>query len=418
MKVFILYCILFTKKQFILIICGTQTKANNIISDIASMLTEKNILAVFGDWRIGLENDRQDLKRFGFRGRSIILAGAGAGSDIRGITLNNERPDIMIFDDIQTREEADSEEVSGKLETWMIGTAMKAKSPHGCLFIFIANMYPTPHSLLRKLKKNPTWTKFIAGGILADGTSLWEELHPVHQLLDEYQNDLSMGRGEIFQAEVLNDEHASVNTRMDLSKVPVYDIPDSDIHQGNFIVIDPASGKKDGDAVSVGYFEVFDAKPAMKEVEEGTMSPLENITTAITLALRYNCRLIFIESNAYQSTLKFWFEYVCAQLRISGIIPVEIYSGKSSKNARILSMFQSLLKGELRYHPRTAAAVNSQITSFNAAKTDNTDGILDCLTYAPRIVAEHGALIAGLAVIEDQESGNNEVWADHENSSW
>jgi len=35
----------------------------------------------------------------------------------------------MIFEDIQTRECADSKVESDKLERWMIGTAMKAKSP-------------------------------------------------------------------------------------------------------------------------------------------------------------------------------------------------------------------------------------------------------------------------------------------------
>ena len=70
-KIFVLYCILFTKKQFILIICGTQTKANNVITDIISMLSETNIKRVFGDWQISCYTDRQDLKRFGFRGRNI-----------------------------------------------------------------------------------------------------------------------------------------------------------------------------------------------------------------------------------------------------------------------------------------------------------------------------------------------------------
>ena len=51
-KIFVLYCILFTKKQFILIICGTQTKANNVITDIVSMLSETNIKRVFGDWQL------------------------------------------------------------------------------------------------------------------------------------------------------------------------------------------------------------------------------------------------------------------------------------------------------------------------------------------------------------------------------
>jgi hypothetical protein len=78
----------------------------------------------------------------------------------------------MIFDDIQSREGSESEIVSTNLEKWMVATAMKAKSPEGCLYLFIANMYPTKGSLLRKLKRNPNWIKFIAGGILSDGSSL------------------------------------------------------------------------------------------------------------------------------------------------------------------------------------------------------------------------------------------------------
>ena len=249
-----MYCILFTKKEFILLVGGTQTKANNVLLDIFSMLSEKNIVTIFGDWKIGIEEiDRQDTKKFGFRGRSIIVMAAGAGADIRGITLNNKRPDIMIFDDIQTRIEADSEIVSSNLETWLYGTAMKAKSPEGCLFIFIANMYPTKWSLLRRIKHNPQWVKFIAGGILADGTSLWEELQPIKQLLKEYDNDLSAGKPEIFFAEVLNDETATVNTQLNLENLPEYPFIDGEISIGNFIVIDPATDKPGADDVSIGY---------------------------------------------------------------------------------------------------------------------------------------------------------------------
>jgi hypothetical protein len=402
-KIFILYCILFSKKKFILIICGTQGKANNIISDIMSMLGESNIKRVFGDWKLGAETDRQDLKRFGFRGRNIILMGAGAESDIRGITLENERPDIMIFDDIQTREDADSEVVSGKLETWMTGTAMKAKSPHGCLFIFIANMYPTKHSLLRKLKNNPTWTKFIAGGILADGTSLWEELQPISQLLKEYENDLAMGHPEVFFAEVLNDENASVNNLVDLNKLPDYPFQADDIHFGNFIVIDPATDKPGADAVSICYFEIHNGYPVLKEIIEGRLSPGDTITESLKIALTRNCRLIAIESNAYQYTLKYWFEFICAQRQIIGIEAVEIYSGGYSKNSRILNMFKQLLAGEIFIHPECKAQVNSQISQFNPLKRDNTDGLLDCITYSPKVIELYGNLLLASTIIEEQE---------------
>ena len=415
-KIFVLYCVLFTKKKFILIICGTQTKANNIISDIMSMLGESNIKKVFGDWKLGAETDRQDLKRFGFRGRNVIIMGAGAESDIRGITLENERPDVMIFDDIQTREDADSETVSAKLETWMVGTAMKAKSPHGCLFIFIANMYPTKHSLLRKLKHNPTWTKFIAGGILSDGTSLWEDLQPIEQLIKEYENDLAMGRPEVFFAEVLNDENASVNNLVDLNKLPEYPYQEDDLHFGNFIIIDPATDKPGADAVSIAYFEIHNGYPVCKKIVEGRLSPGDTIAESLKIALSKNCRIIAIESNAYQYTLKYWFEFICAQRGIVGIEAVEVYSGSYSKNSRILNMFKQLLAGEIFVHPTCRAQVNLQISQFNPLKRDNTDGLLDCLTYAPKVIEMYGNLLLASTIIEEQEFSNVKIRSELETS--
>lgn len=417
-KIFVLYCVLFTKKQFILIICGTQTKANNIITDIINMLNEKNIKTVFGDWNLGKETDRQDLKRFGFRGRNIIIMGAGAESDIRGITLENQRPDVMVFDDIQTREDADSEVVSAKIETWMVGTAMKAKSPHGCLFLFIANMYPTKHSILRKLKHNPTWMKFIAGGILADGTSLWEELQPISQLLKEYENDLSMGRPEIFYAEVLNDENASVNNLIDLAKLPDYPFAADDIHAGNFIVIDPATDKANSDYVSIAYFEIHNAYPVCKKIIEGRLSPGDTIAESLKLALTYNCRVIAIESNAYQYTLSYWFGFICQQRGIIGIEAVEVYSGTYSKNSRILNMFKQLLAGEIYVHPDCRAQVNLQISQFNPLKRDNTDGILDCLTYAPKVIELYANLLLASTTIEEQEYSGIKIWDTLETSAF
>jgi hypothetical protein len=417
-KIFIVYCILFTKKQFILIICGTQTKANNIITDVIGMLNEQNVRKVFGDWKLGASTDRQDLKKFGFRGREIILMGAGAESDIRGITLENIRPDVMIFDDIQTRADADSEVVSGNIETWMIGTAMKAKSPEGCLFIFIANMYPTKWSLLRKLKSNNTWIKFIAGGILADGTSLWEDLQPIQQLLKEYENDLSMGKPEIFFAEVLNDENATVNHFIDISKVPINPFEEETIHQGNFIVIDPATDKANADLVSIGYFEMYDAKPVATHILEDRLSPGAIAEETIKICLQKNCRLIVVESNAFQYVLGWIIQQALIRYGISGVQVVDIYSGQASKNSRILTMFKQLLAGETLIATACRAQVFSQVVAFNPLKTNNVDGILDLLTYAPRVVEMYGEFITSGLTIEMQEFAAMQVHDETENCSF
>jgi len=409
MKLFILYCILFTDKRFILIICENTQKAVNILSDIVDMLNEENIKKTFGDWKLGVETDRQDLKKFGYRGRNIILLAVGADSGIRGITLKNERPDVMLFDDIQSRECADSQVQSEALERWMVGTAMKAKSPRGCLFLFTANMYPTKWSVLRKLKSNPNWIKFIAGGILASGESLWEDLQPISQLMREYENDLSMGRPEIFYAEVLNDETASSNNLIDLSKLPALPFEDGDIPAGNFILIDPASGKINSDAVAIGYFEVYEGYPVLRKLVNERLSPGDTIHRALTLALTHNCRLIAVESVAYQSTLNYWFRFICEQRGIYGVECVEVYPGGYSKNSRILSMFKQMMAGEIFVDPEVKGEVFLQIMQFNPLRRDNTDDILDLLAYSPKVLEMYGEFVVSMNVLINDDNSSIEI---------
>lgn len=409
MKIFLIYCILFTNRKFILVVAATAKLAQNIVSDVMDMLEEPNIRAVFGDWKLGVEKDTQELKKFGFRGRNITIAAAGAETKVRGLNVKNERPDVILMDDIQSRECADSDVQSASLESWMVGTLMKAKSPTGCMFLFVANMYPTKHSILRKLKNNPTWVKFIAGGILANGTSLWEELQPIKQLTKEFENDLAMGHPEIFYSEVLNDENVSANNLIDLSKLPEVPYSEGDIPAGNFIIIDPATDKLGSDEVSIGYFEVHDAFPILMTKEEGRFSPGETIRIALDYALTYNCRLIVCEANAYQYSLLYWFDFICEQKGIIGIEAVPIYSGARAKNTRILDMFKAYAAGELFVHKAAKLDVHLQITQFNPLKRDNTDGLLDLLTYAPRVLQEFGEFVIASNIIESQAFDELEV---------
>jgi hypothetical protein len=412
-KLFVLYCILFTNKKFILIISHTASLAENIVHDIAAFLDEPNIKKIFGDWTLGRTKDTQDEKHFGFRGRNIVLKGIGAGSSLRGINVNNMRPDIMIFEDIQSREDADSEKISNDLETWMLGTAMKAKSPDGCMFLFIANMYPTKWSLLRKLKANPKWTKFIAGGILADGTSLWEELQPIEQLLSEFENDLAAGKAEIFYSEVLNDENAAANNLIDFTKLPPCDIQQGEPFAGNYVIIDPAGMKRKSDETAIGYFEVHAEKPVLMEVTSSKLSPADTIRQALKYCLTNNCRLVAIESVAYQATLAYWFGFICQQLGITGIECVEIYPGGFSKISRILAMFKMYQAGDILVNAPIRSQVHAQITSFNPLKDNNQDDILDLLVYAPKVLEAYPEFVVSNGLLVSQEMDALEVIEDN-----
>lgn len=408
-KLFILYCILFTNKKFILVISNTEKLALNIIYDVAAFLDESNIMKLFGNWRLGIVQDTLGIKKFGFRGRNIVLMGIGAGTSLRGININNTRPDVMIFEDIQSREDADSETISSALEQWMVGTAMKAKSPMGCMFLFVANMYPTKWSILRKLKANPNWFKFIAGGILADGTSLWEELQPIEQLTVEFENDLASGHPEIFYAEVLNDENAAANSLLDFSKLTDCHIPEGQAAGGNFVLIDPSGHKKKSDECAIGYFEVHEIKPVLMELTSARLSPGETIRQALVYCLKNNCRLVAIESVAYQASLSYWFRVICEQMQITGIECVEVYPGGFSKVSRILSMFKLYQQGEVLVNAPLRGQVHGQMTQFNPLKDNNEDDILDLLCYAPKVLEYFAEFIVASSELVMQEGSSIEV---------
>jgi len=254
-------------------------------------------------------------------------------------------------------------------------------------------MYPYEDCILRKLKYNSKWISFICGAILADGKSLWEQLRPINDLLAELENDIALGHPEIFYSEVLNDEEAGTVSGIDISKIPAYpQTLDTIEPQGGCIIIDPATGKKQGNDVSIGKFYIYDGKPVLKELRVGKFSPLEAIHISLKMALESHVKVIAIESNAYQYTFLFWFNFVLEQLQIqgSGIELCELYAGALSKNAKIKDMLANLLKGLILLHPSVRAAVVYQIVHWNPLKTHNTDDILDLLAWIFRAMELYG----------------------------
>lgn len=402
-KLFILYCILFTNRTFIFIICSTATHAENIIADVFDFLEEPNIKALFGDWKMGREKDTNELKKFGFRGRSIIVAGLGVGGSIRGLNLKQSRPDVMIFDDIQTKEASESKTVSEGIERWMYGTAMKSKSPHRCLTIFCGNMYPGPNSILKKIKLNPKWTSFTTGAVLADGTALWPELRPLEDLIDELDNDIQAGHPEIFFSEVLNDTEVGVNTTTDLALIRDWKWAPEDFPQGKCIIIDPSPNKTGGDDCAIGYIEVFDGYGGLRDVVEENLSPGNTIRRALLMAMRTGARLIVVEGTAYQSSLLYWFGEISTQMGLDGFYFVDIYPGNHSKNARIGTMLKSLTAGEIFVHPSVKSRVTNQIVNWQPLRRTNIDGILDVLTYIQPAIEMYGHMM----LTEEQAAVNS-----------
>ena len=394
LKLLVVFIILFTKKKFILVICAKANLAEAIVSDVIDLLSHDNVRTLFGNWDEDVSKDRQDTKIFTFRGRTVILKGVGQGTSFRGIAEKLSRPDVMIFDDSQTKECAMSEAQAKEYASWFRGTAMKAKAPNGCFFLYVGNMYPklevSPEAgrrkavygcMLKNLKQARAWESIIVGAILADGKALWEELQPLEQLLEEFEEDSDAGQEDVFLAEVMNDDEA-INTNMfDESKVPPFPFIDSTIPQGSALIIDPSLGQSTSDDQMVGWLKVIDGERVLWELRNMQVSAPQLVRQVIDWCLQDNIKAIICEGYGYQKSLAQWFVQVLEEMNIVDIQVLVITRGKASKNSAILSMLKELMDGDLYLHPQVVPMIYSEIRTFDPLKKDNKDNGLDVATY-------------------------------------
>lgn len=394
-KLLILFIILFTRRKFILIIAASEGLAEAILSDVIDTLDSNNMRSLFGHWDANVRYNRSLAKSFHFRGRDIILKAKGQGSSFRGVAEKFARPDVMIFDDAQTDECAASPEQAMKFIHWFRGTAMKAKDPKFCFYLYVGNMYrkliikkkdskgPAIYGCqLRNLKESSQWESLIVGAILQDGTALWEDLQSLAQLLDEYLADSDAGSEEVFLAEVQNDDEAYNSGMFDPSKVPLYPYHLDTIPQGRCIIIDPSLGKTTSDNQRVTLVDYIDGRACVIESRIMQVSSPQLVRAVIDWALESQTPCIAVESYAYQASLCDWFQHYFDQEGIEGLSVVEISRGQRSKVSAILSSFKMVMDGETLLGPRVRADYFDEAKNFKPLDKDNVDDLLDTVAYA------------------------------------
>ena len=388
-KLFCLHAILFSPKKFILLTAANQAKANSLLADIRMSMGQPNIKELFGNWELDKEIDRADLLKFTWRGKSVVIAALGSGGDPRGLNINYVRPDLMLSDDVQSRENSRSKTEYSTLRDWLFATLFKANSKTGCLTVYIGNMYPGDFCILKELKQSPDWVSFIAGALLQDGTSIWEELVSTKQLYAELARDVRAENAHIFFSEVLNDSSTQSLTNFDPSKLLKWGNNNEEIPESSFIIIDPAGAKATSDDTVILLVKVFNHIPwAFKKIQ-GKFTPIETIKSALQLGLDNNTRLICVESYAYQASLLYWFTQYVQNNGLQGFIFKPLTRGTKSKNSSIMSSLNQVHRGEIGIHPHIQAEYLFQASVFNPDSKSNKDDLLDTVAYIELVRANY-----------------------------
>lgn len=415
-KLLVCWLIVYDFVNFVLIVCSTEPHAENFLEDVSDMLSSPNMVSLYGNWEGTLAIDNAKLKKGTYRRRTVILAAIGSGTSVRGLNIAHERPDFVICDDMQTRENAESDAESLHLLHWFAGTLLKCVDPIFAVVCYIGNMYPR-NCILYKLKESPYWTSLITGCILADGKSLWEALRPLESLYEEFKNDDSLGLAFIWFAEMMNDPILERLVLLPNGMLPVYADKIENIHpDAGFVVIDPAGMKLSSDDNVILGVHVVQGKPLSRCMKAGKFNPKQVVEAAIEIADILNARVIFIETQSYQATLMFWFAEELKRLGLQEhYVLRELASKNRSKDSRIRVYIQQVI-AETTYiiDPETRHKFVYQALSYQIGKKNNCDDILDAHAYIEDVrtdpehwMAVHTHTIGKAEVQKAKVVGNN-----------
>lgn len=394
-KILIAWFIAYDKIKFVAIVCATEPLAQELLNDVSNMLGSENAERIYGNWQSQLFTDTKELKKCLYHGNVIVLVAKGANSSLRGINIDNKRPDLIFCDDAQTKECDDSPTESAKFRKWLVAM-FKIIAPRGDrLIIYVGNMY-SDKCILYQLKTNSKWISLVTGAILENGQPLWPELHSLEELLDSYLHDAELGEADVWFAEVMNDPVAA---NISLLTGPTPDCPynfDISVPDGVFITIDPAGFREisDDNVITVHY--VFDGKGIARQIEAGKKDPESLIMETLRLALQHGASLIAVEDTAYQQTLLFWFNKYVALWKIEGIHIVPLKSRNRSKESRIRLFVAELYARNYFIHQDAKPTWLWQAHKYKIGAPKNKDDILDAVAYGLDVRTEYWHLVTNL----------------------
>ena len=413
-KILICWLIAYDKYSFIAVICATDDLAQNLIDDISEALGSPNMEEVYGKWRQQLSTDNKEEKKALYHNRAIIIKAKGAGSSLRGLNIKHKRPDLIFFDDAQTKECDDSPTERDKFRRWLVA-AFKLIAPitqtPNRLIIYVGNMY-SDECILYQLKENRSWVSLITGAILENGEPLWPELHPLDELMESYFHDEELGEADVWFAEVMNDPISRATSLLHealvSSPLEPHDIPD-----GVFLTIDPAGFRNVSDDNVIAVHYVHEGKGHVAELDAGIKDPEQLIIRSLQLAIQHGASLIGVEDVGYQQTLLFWFSKYVNEWKVAGIEIVPLKPKNRSKESRIRLFVAELYARNYYLCESVKATYVWQAMKYKIGKKENKDDILDCVAYGLDVRNEYWHLVknmksAGRWLVHDAKViGNN-----------
>jgi len=191
--IYLLWFICYKKAKFIVLVSDTEEKAADFLGHVKDELVENDRLVA--DFPEVCEQGGRYPRWPRWRRNEIITANKvkvtslGYGQNIRGKRHRQDRPELILLDDVEGRENTATAEGRFKLDEWFHKAILKSGTRD--TRVVVVGTIQHYDALLSKLTdptKNPMWTGRIYRSVMAWASrqDLWESWVAILRRMDEY----------------------------------------------------------------------------------------------------------------------------------------------------------------------------------------------------------------------------------------
>lgn len=406
-----LYRILYRMTRFSIYVSESATHAEMQLATIKGELAaNERIIEVFGDLRPQMKAEERWSASLFQTTTGITMMAKGRGSQIRGSLMKGQRPDTIIFDDLENAEEVENETQRKKDRAWFYGDLMPAlpRLDRSATIVGLGTLLH-PDSLLKTLERDPQWASVRLGAHDRDGGLLWpammdEAEYERTKLSYAAANELS--RFYLEYENTVRVEGVNGFRAQDFIYEPA---PALDSLSGVAIYGDPAASKRRTADEFVITVWGMGAKGVLWKLDEWAKrgpTPSEFVDAWFSLRARWGRpRLNGIESNGVQGV---YGELLREEMFRRGdyfeVIPV---SHKAKKEIRIMSVLQPRYRAGYVRHARRFPEYETQLLDYpKVAHDDRADASAACIVLLDPL-AGHAA---GVDLAEDEAPPLEEVF--------
>ncbi len=400
-KLSCVYFFLFSDVRFIVYVSNTSVVAVAAVADIIGFMETPNFVKVFGAIKFRKRNEGEGYFDFMLGDKRCILKSRGAGQQIRGINVDNQRPQLAIVDDLEDSDNTDTAAAQKKLDQWFLGTFIKCMDETWNKVIYIGNMVSNT-CLLKRLLKLRRWRSMLMGAVMQDGSPLWPDLWPIKKLAEDYAEYVELDYAHLWFAEMMNQPIAGDNALIKPENINYMQPCTTEDLAAGFITIDPATGDgTDNTAIAVhGLVDNPETESTVCQTVDhvsGKLDELATIDEAVILATRWGIRIIGIEAVAYQKALKSLFHVILVSRGIYDIEVVCMQPGITSKLKRLRAYAAAHKSGQVALSRGDLTATN-ELLNYDPMKKNNSDDLIDALAYTLFMIQNYMPLIMSKGV--------------------